>query len=111
ATQRLVVRACRGAAALRQEPGLAVVLRIRGSAAGAVELRFEHAAAAAVRPENGVERDAGERRPLVCPGHLRRRDAVVEDGAQRVIAGLDEGGAGLPIHADGWLAGAIRAVV
>ena len=110
AAQCLVVRSGGRPTALRQEPGLAVVLGIGRGAAGAVELRFEHPAGAAVRPENGVERNAGERRALVCPGDLRRRDAVIEDGAQRVIAGLDEGGAGLPVHADGWLAGPVRAV-
>ena len=110
AADRLMVGPCRRAAALREQPGLAVVLGIGGRAARAVELRLEHAPRLAVRPEDGIERDARERRSLVGPGRSGRRDAVVEDRAQRMVAGLDEGGAGLPVDADGRFAGAVGAV-
>src|SRR5205823_5990382 len=85
AAQGLVIGTGGRAAPFGRDPGVAVVLGIGGRAARAVELRFEDPPELAVRPEDGIERNAREGRAHVGPGRLA---SGVEDRAQRVVPGL-----------------------
>jgi len=58
--------------------------------------------AAIIGKENGIKADAREGRPFIFPGGGRGFDCIIERDAQRMIAGSNEGLAGLPVHADRW---------